>query len=301
MSRKKTHKEFVDELNNNKISFLDEYRGMDYKLRCRCNDCGHIWLASPRNLKLGTGCPSCAGNKKRTHNEFIHELEKVNGCIIVIDKYVNDKTKLECNCKICKTQWFASPDTLLNGVGCPTCGRQKATLTQTRTHEEFLSLLYEINSDIEIIGKYTKATEKVECMCKKCGHIWQPTADSLLHKHGCPMCCDRLNFERKAEQFFKENNIVYIHQKKFDGLVGIGGKPLSYDYYLPTKGVLLEIQGEQHYRPIEWFGGQAQFEKQQEHDKRKRDYAKSNNFTLIEIKYSEEKIMKEILYEKLIS
>ena len=63
----------------------------------------------------------------------------------------------------------------------------------------------------------------------------------------------------------------------FSDLVGIGGGLLSYDFYLPQHNILCEIQGKQHEMPIEYFGGEEQFAIQQEHDRRKRNYAKEHN------------------------
>lgn len=49
---------------------------------------------------------------------------------------------------------------------------------------------------------------------------------------------------------------------------------------------LIECQGGQHYYPVDLWGGQEAFEKQLEHDARKRDYAKRIGVILIEIPYT---------------
>lgn len=70
--------------------------------------------------------------------------------------------------------------------------------------------------------------------------------------------------------------------------------------YLKDYNVLLECNGKQHYKPIEYFGGEEKFKIQQEHDERKRKYAKEHNIKLLEIPYwefdkkLEEKIIKNI-------
>lgn len=38
--------------------------------------------------------------------------------------------------------------------------------------------------------------------------------------------------------------------------------------------ILIECQGEQHYRSTEWFGGDEYLKKVQEHDRIKREFAK---------------------------
>ena len=74
---------------------------------------------------------------------------------------------------------------------------------------------------------------------------------------------------------------------------------LSYDFYLQQYNLLIEFQGKQHEQPIEYFGGEKTFKKQQEHDKRKREYAKQNNINLLEIWYYDFDNITEILNKEL--
>ena len=68
---------------------------------------------------------------------------------------------------------------------------------------------------------------------------------------------------------------------------------------MPSLRVLIEFQGEQHERPIEHFGGQKHFKIQQEHDKRKCEYAKEHGYKLIEIWYYDFDRTEEILTKEL--
>ena len=60
---------------------------------------------------------------------------------------------------------------------------------------------------------------------------------------------------------------------------------MSYDFYIPDYNLLIEFQGIQHEKPIEYFGGEQRLANQQEHDRRKRQYTKDNNIRLLEIWY----------------
>ena len=112
------------------------------------------------------------------------------------------------------------------------------------------------------------------------------------HKRtACPNCLARLsNGEYYVQQYFKKNNIEYDTQITFPGLIGLGGKLLRFDFGIKNNNkdiiTLIEFQGEQHYHPIEHFGGEAQFKIQQEHDNRKRQWCKEHNIKLIEIPYN---------------
>lgn len=104
--------------------------------------------------------------------------------------------------------------------------------------------------------------------------------------------------EKIIKKYLDENNINNIPQMKFKNLIGIKGRQLSYDFYLPDYNLLIEYQGEFHdgTARIQTNNG---FLKQQEHDKRKRQFAKDNHIELLEIWYYEQNKIEEILNKKL--
>ena len=116
----------------------------------------------------------------------------------------------------------------------------------------------------------------------------------------CPECQYSVG-EKKIEDYLKTYSITYIPQKEFKGLVGIKNGSLSYDFYLPDYNTLIEYQGEFH----DCDGGKgtkymkSKFPIQQEHDRRKKEYAKNNNINLLEIWYWDFNNIEEILNKKL--
>lgn len=56
------------------------------------------------------------------------------------------------------------------------------------------------------------------------------------------------------------------------------------DVFFPELAVAVEFQGEQHDRPIDFFGGQKAFEENQRRDKKKRAACKRNGVELIEVR-----------------
>jgi hypothetical protein len=98
----------------------------------------------------------------------------------------------------------------------------------------------------------------------------------------------------------KYNIKYHIPQKTFNGLIGIGGGLLSYDFYLPNYNLLIEYQGMQHEKYCRGFHkSKKTFEKQIEHDKRKKEYALLNNINLLEIWYYDFDNIEEILSKTL--
>jgi very-short-patch-repair endonuclease len=75
---------------------------------------------------------------------------------------------------------------------------------------------------------------------------------------------------------------------------------LSYDFFLPEYNLLIEYQGEQHEKYIKGFHkNKKAFINQQEHDKRKREYAKNHNIKLLEIWYYDFDNIEQILDKEL--
>lgn len=74
--------------------------------------------------------------------------------------------------------------------------------------------------------------------------------------------------------------------------------PQSFDIFIPELNIAIEYQGIQHYKPIDYFGGDEGFKHRQELDTRKKQLTADNNIKLIEWHYSES-IDSETLNQKL--
>lgn len=61
LSLVKSNEEFLAELAevNPFVTPLEPYVRSKWKIRCRCEICGHEWLVSPNELLRGNGCPCC--------------------------------------------------------------------------------------------------------------------------------------------------------------------------------------------------------------------------------------------------
>lgn len=287
---RKTHEKFMSQMNeiNNNIEILTKYEKDNIKIKCRCKICGFEWESKPSNLLQGKGCKQCHFNnmkmlKIKPHEQFVSELYEINKDIKVLSKYYGRQNKVDCECLIHNEKFSMTGGHLLSGeTGCKACIDIKNHLGKLKSHEQFVEELFYISPNIEVIGKYDGAKNNVEVKCLKCGHIWSPVADSLLHGYGCP-CCKRSKGEEKIEKYLTDNNIKFESQKKFPDLRNT--LPLSYDFYLPEHNALIEYQGQFHDGTTSMIIKEKYFDKQQKNDKLKRDYAKNYGYNLLEIWY----------------
>lgn len=67
---------------------------------------------------------SCYGKAKKTTEQFIEDLSKVNLMLEVIGKYETSKTPIEMRCNTCSHIWSTKPNYLLSGLGCPVCAKR---------------------------------------------------------------------------------------------------------------------------------------------------------------------------------
>lgn len=181
--------------------------------------------------------------------------------------------------------------------GCPKCGYEKL-IEARRKPISYYKDIVESNGYIFKEIKYNHRNEgctEIYFTCPKHSqHGIQMKTVGKIKEQGCFYCSESKG-EAKIRQALTSRNIKYISQKWFKDLRGIGDNPLSYDFYLLEYNILIEFQGIQHEKPIDIFGGEKQFQIQQEHDKRKRDYAENNNYKLLEIWHYEIDCIDEII------
>lgn len=131
---------------------------------------------------------------------------------------------------------------------------------------------------------YTSNKNKVKIICKKHG-IFEQTPNNHLSGNGCITCINSSG-ENFIRQFLIKNNISFIPQKRFNNCRY--KNPLIFDFYLPELNTCIEYNGKQHYKCIEYFGGDNVLKLQQIKDKIKIEYCYKNNIPLLIIKYDED-------------
>ena len=89
--------------------------------------------------------------------------------------------------------------------------------------------------------------------------------------------------EHMLQIYFEENNIKYTFQKTFHNLRDKA--LLRFDFYLDDFRTCVEFDGDQHFRPVEAWGGQEKLEDTQYKDELKNKYCKDNDISLIRIPY----------------
>lgn len=186
----------------------------------------------------------------------------------------------------------------MNGHGCKKCTITNNPYFIKMGNEDFVSKSKEVHGYIYNYANssYNGSKNLVEIQCKKHG-CFQQSAGVHMAGHGCPSCSQSKG-EKEISKILKELNINFIEQKTFDScLNNKTGRLLKFDFYVPSKNLLIEYDGEQHYRPVEFFGGTKEFINRQSLDKIKNRYANDNGFKLLRIPYYEKENILNIIQQ----
>lgn len=281
---------------NTNIEIIGEYKDSHSTINCKCLSCGYEWNPRAKHLMAGHGCPKCAIDNRilqpKTTKEFLNEYynKYSESNITILGKYRGAANPINCICNICNYKWNPKPENLLRGNGCPYCtGHIQYT---TNLFIKKLNECYPLNNII-IRSEYTNGSEKIKAECSICHKLWETKARNLLRGRGCPYCVSAKT-EKSIGTFLDNLEIRYTTQKKFPDCKD--KKELPFDYEINDErfiSFLLEYQGEQHERPIDFAGkGPEWAEKQlisvKSHDKIKYDYCKMTECHLEYIWYYEE-------------
>ena len=243
-----------------------------------CKKCGNKFQQTPHSHLQGSKCPFCS------HRSFKYTVDEVKYIIKskynnfynteLITNYKDNKQKLPLICP--KHGYFESClNDLNNGHACQLCGKEKNHSSTRKTKEQFVNESVEIHGNKYDYSKveYKNAITKTCIICPEHGEFWQ-TPNEHLRGKGCPHC-NESKLEKETWFFLNSLNIENVRSKHFKWL---GQKHL--DFYLPKYNAAIECQGEQHFKPINFFGKDAGFEKRRKSDVDKKRLCEENNVKL---------------------
>ena len=127
------------------------------------------------------------------------------------------------------------------------------------------------------------------CRCD-CGDMHTVNRGALTSKRTMSCGCTLSYGEHKIAQWLLRHDIKFNTEHTFDGCKD--KNKLRFDFYISNYG-LIEYQGRQHYKPVDFSGhnnnhnAQQNLKNIQRRDNIKRQYCKDHNIKLLEIPYTE--------------
>lgn len=318
-ARVKTHDKFVEDVKNINpdIKILGEYINVNTAIKVECLIDGYTWNADPRKLLRGVKCAVCTNHKVMTG---VNDVATTRPDLV---KYFKNKDEA--------TQYTSGSEKMIDTV-CPECGYDESQIRignlsrfgfscngcyekkfgrkrvpygywNEETIKQYLceNLRGYQLLEISLPSQNDVGSLKVHLKCPNEKHeaywtYWK----NIVTGYTCFQCHLEESMskgERMAESFFEKHNMIYETQKRFEDCKDILALP--FDFYLPDYNLIVEIMGEQHERPVEYFGGQTAFERCIKHDNIKREYLKKNDINILDIWYYELDNMEDLILNKI--
>ena len=224
---------------------------------------------------------------------------QIYGCWKVIERDYNPASKSHetfwlCECQNCGNKASVRKSGLDRKP--QTCNKCKGELI-SQTKRETDSSVWQIGDKyglLTITGKGQrkghKTYVKVQCDCGS--NPFEVRLDHLKgQNHSRTISCGCLSEssgELKIRQILEKTNISFQSQYR---IKDDRGNWMIFDFVLFDKNnniiKCIEYNGKQHYRPVEIWGGEEQFQIQKERDQRKTDYCNVHEIKLQWIPYTD--------------
>lgn len=296
MSRKKTDAEFKKEVKilvGEEYTFLDTYVNAMTKLKVRHEKCGRTYEVKPNSfLTNGNRCPLCWDRKLWSQERFVEEVKKqVGNEYTVLGKYLGANDKVKMRHEKCGYEYLVKPSTFLRlGTRCVGCLKTYSPAT-----EEFNIRVFSIVGDeYQFLGEYVNSTTKMEVFHKRCGRTYSTTPSMFINAGVRCRNCYISGGEAEIEKSLIKRNVRYVREKTFKSL----GR-YRFDFYLLDYDYCIEFDGDQHYKPVEHWGGVTNYQKIKESDSIKEEFCEYREIGLLRIPWTNQKHI-DLIIERLL-
>ena len=326
-----TLEKLTDFLKENNIIMLENtFTTVNSRATFRSIKCNHEYSKLIKNVIANPICPICAALKRDAR---LSEMSRKNGSprklntkifkekvaelyddeYTVLGEYINSKTGILIRHNICGYEWEVLPCHFTGKAKskCPKCQIKTRAAKHSkamkgniphnkRTHEQYINELQKIyGNEYTLLDKYINEKTKIRFMHNPCGKIFTASPEKILNMiTTCPYCNTNIsNGAAYVRTILEHLNLPYGLEFTFEDLKSDKGKYLRFDFNIivNNKLALIEVDGLQHEKAVDFYGGDEYFNEIQKNDKRKNEYCLNNNIPLLRIKYKDITDAKKII------
>lgn len=295
-----TRGEFIKKLKtaNPTILLSGPYYKSSSHMLFLCTICGTKWKtigsklikSNPDNRR---GCPVCAEQRKYMHRDHTRKFQPqtMRQLKTAFQKYYpnwklltpfkNWRTPVTVKCPKGHIMRKHPNNILHRRTYCKECYK---IACQNKLYQQVQNQIANTCPNYKILSKSISKPHKLKIKCDH-NHVFIASAYNIIAGQACPVCNQYGHSigEKKIAKYLDEHNIKYVSPFKPDTCRD--KYPLHFDFKI--NNMLIEYQGQQHYQPVQHFGGNSTFMIQQKHDQIKRDWAIKHGYREIEIKYDQ--------------
>jgi len=268
------------------------YRNSYIKVNILCKKHG-IFKQAPSQHLYGSGCRRCHDETVLLGiDNFIKKAIDIHGDLYDYSKtiYKNARTNVNIFCRI-HGIFSQNPNSHLSGRGCKKCYYD----SKYSSKDEFIEKAKAVHGnkyDYSLV-KYLHARKSVRIICRDHG-VFNQTPNNHLRGQSCKKCKSSKG-EGEILDILMNKKISFEVQKKFKTCKSSKNRCLKFDFYIKSHNLLIEYDGEQHYKPINLFGGRSRFLELRKNDLIKNNWCLDNGITLLRIPYTSFDKIEQIL------
>jgi len=272
---------FYNKLKEFDFKLISDYKNAKTSVTISCNKCLEEVNVIPSNFShRGYSCKRCS--RKSLIDESCKEK---NYSLIDFD---DERVFLKCNS--CSNDFDCSFVRLrISGNdNCPSCSNSKLKNLEICNAEIINKFQGYMNL---IMIEYRGSREKSLYKCSDCHKLNEKYHHKVMGGSKCDFCRKSNNIWADDLYFnlINEFKLEVEREVTFEDLKsGINQNySLRFDFGVYHKNkliCLIEFDGEQHYKPIEFFGGESSFENQKSNDNTKNEYCENMNIPLIRVR-----------------
>ena len=214
--------------------------------------------------------------------------------------------KIECNHK----PFLATPNNILKKYDCPECAMLSRINTKRKNSPVDINVVRNTLTELYPDGKYTLVDgqeyinnkQNMYLLCSDCNKKFSISLVNIRQGRGCSHCRKIFSGKKysknslKIEDYLKENAFKFTTEYTFDDCKFIKKLPFDFAVFINDSIILIEYDGEQHFRPFNKKVKSAvkAFDDLRRNDEIKNNYCKENNYHLIRINYLHKDVIAEL-------
>lgn len=188
------------------------------------------------------------GKRIYDNEKYAEKLKEFSPNLIFIDNYTTTKDLLKHHCNVCNGDFYASPNNILNGKGCPYCHNKKVLIgfnDMWTTNPDVCELLDNLDDGYNYVFGTNK---KLAFRCPSCGEIRHTRPVYVLNNKYCLRCRDSISYPEKF-MIALLNQIGVPYEYQFTKVNQEWCNKYKYDFYFEYMGmkIIVETNGIQHY------------------------------------------------------
>lgn len=271
------------------------YKNAKSKLELECEQHGQFYM-NWNNFKTGQRCNKCRKEAKLVSDDIIENTTIQLGYEYI--SHFREKGRIYVNV-ICQNDHKETVrfDSIQRGQFCFLCDVEKKRYSIIELKKIILDIF---GDELSILStSYDNKKQKLEFSCKEHG-IFKKELQYILRGYGCPSCSDPFKRETECRKIIEKLSGKKFPKVKPSWLIAYDSSYLlELDGYCKKLNLAFEYDGEQHFYPISFMGGNRAFRRRLILDKMKDEICLKENVSLIRIPYYEKDLENYIKKELL--